>query len=408
MKILFVASRFPYPLIQGDRVRAYYQLRLLSQRHQITLLTPIVAGEEDRYLKEVKPFCARVEAIPVSRCQRALSLLRAPFTSLPLQTLYYCDRAFRRKAESLVRDGDFDLIHVQTLRTAPSVDRTGSIPKVIDLGDALSLNMMRRARHGPLPIRWICGLEARRLKRYEQALAQRYGAVLLCSRIDQDAIGTYPSLHVVPQGVALNRFAFVKDGREPNSIVFTGRLGYFPNADAVQYFISDVFPLIRAEVPEARFIIVGGDLPPDLERRAKQAGATIIGHVPEVHIYLRQASVAVAPMRAGTGMQFKVLEAMATGTPVVATPYAIGGLEAEHGKHLLLADGKGDFARHVTRLLRDQNLSTHIARTARQLVEERYSWEHSVSALEDIYRLSLSRGRRSPNVPAHQSLGNGE
>lgn len=379
-------------------MRAYHQIRLLSERHRLTLVTPIQSEREREGLKILSRFCERVEVIPVSQWRGAFRLIGSPFTHLPLQTLYFYDPRFRQRVQTLLRETSFDLVHVQLVRMAPAVDGLDALPKVLDLIDALSLNWYRRAWHERFPLAWIAALEAKRLQRYERALDRQFDRLIVSSTVDKEAIGPYENLHVIPNGVDLEDFTVVEDGREPYTIVFTGRIGYFPNAEAAVWFATQVFPVVRRRVPEARFLIVGADPPRQVKQLTRLPGVEVTGYVPDLHELLARAAVAVAPMQAGSGMQFKVLEAMASGTPVVATPYALGGIEAQDGEHLLVAQDGEALAGQVVQLLKDRGLARRLARNARRLVEERYTWERSVAMVKEVYQLALADFERRKAV----------
>jgi sugar transferase (PEP-CTERM/EpsH1 system associated) len=350
------------------------------------LVAPEPEKDREGRLQAVRSFCARIETVPQSSWRRLWRLSLALWTSLPLQTLYFFDPRFRQEAETLLREQPFDVVHVQLARMAPVVYRLSGIPKVIDLVDALSLNMARRARLQRGPQSWIAAHESRRLRRYERLLVQDYDQVVVSSSLDRVAIGGCDNIHVVPNGVDLETHRFVEQGRDIHTLVFTGRLGYFPNADAAAWFAAEVFPLLRQEMPQVRFLVVGADPTSSVRRLGRCPGVEVVGLVPSVPDYLSRAAVAVAPMRSGSGVQNKVLEAFACGTPVVATPYALGGLEAADGEHLLVAQDARVFAEQVVRLLKDPLLARRLARNARQLVEEKYTWERTVGMLEEVYR----------------------
>ena len=388
MKILFIASRFPYPPLQGDRVRAYNQLRILSERHQITLVAP-PEKEAEQNLAAIKPFCHHVELVTPKLWRQLLQMGRAPFTNIPLQTLYCLDPELPAKLNFLVQTEVFDIAHVQLARLGPLADSLGSLPKLLDLIDALSLNMQRRADEERFPKSWVFQLEAKRMARYEQYLTQQYDHLLISSPLDQKIIGDYKNLHVVRNGVDLNRYPFTPTGRDSFSIVFSGRMGYFPNANAAVWFATKIFPLIRQTVPQVTCFIVGADPTPAVKQLAGLPGITVTGYVPQIQDYLTQATLAVAPMLTGSGGQLKVLEALACGTPMVATPFALGGIEAIDGEHLLVAKEAEPFAQHVIRLLKSPTLGQKLAQHGRQLVEKKYSWQYSVEELEKVYQLMV-------------------
>jgi len=391
-KLLFVASRFPYPLIQGDRVRAYHQLRLLSRRFSITLLAPGHPDADRQGLDALAPWCSRIELVPRSTLKTIGRLLIAPLSHLPFQTLYTFDGAFHSRLNHLLSEDQFDLVHVQLVRMAPIASGQGNLPRVLDLVDALSLNMMRRSRQEHPPLSWLIWLEAKRVQRYERVLSRRYDRLVVASALDQ-AYMNLENVYVVPNGVDLEKFPFTEDERERATIVFTGRMAYYPNADAAVFFAREILPRIRAQMPEARFIVVGADPPQRVRQLARIPGVEVTGYVPHLHTYLARATVAACPLRAGSGMQFKVLEAMASGTPVVATLGALGGIEAQDGVHLLVAESAEALAAQVVRLLAEPALRRYLAYNARRLVEQRYTWERSVQLLEAVYEAAIQSHR---------------
>lgn len=388
MNILFALPRFPYPPIQGDRLRGYHQLRVLSREHRITLVAPVPGARRQEALDAIAPFCERVALVPTARWRAVLRLARAPWTSLPLQTLFFFDPLFRREVAALLRSAAFDLLHVQIVRMAPIVDTLSGTPKVLDLVDALSLNMRRRAQHERGPRSWVAAWEAGRVRRYEQALVRSYDQLVVSSPLDRAYIGDYANIHVVPNGVDVAAIPFVQDGRRADEIIFTGRMGYFPNAHAAVYFATQVLPIVRRHVPGATFVIAGADPSAQVRGLARLPGVTVTGYLPRLQERLAQATVAVAPLQAGSGIQNKILEAMACGTPLAVTRYALGGIAAQPGEHLLVADDTpGDLAAQVIRLLRDPRERRRLAGNARALVEERYTWDRSGALLDGLYAL---------------------
>jgi glycosyltransferase involved in cell wall biosynthesis len=268
-------------------------------------------------------------------------------------------------------------------------------PRVIDFVDALSLNMRRRGSQDHPLVRWIFRIEGRRLQGYERWLCLAADRAVVASPRDRGEMGALPNLSVVTNAVETSRFPFSREGRDPHTLAFTGNMGYFPNADAVVWFARQVLPRIRAVLPAARLQVVGARPTREVRRLAAVGGPVeVVGYVEDVGAFLRRASASVVPIRVGAGQQFKVLEAMASGTPVVATSVAAGGLDAVGGEHLLVADDPAAFAEQALRLLRDRALSDRVARSARRLVEEKYTWERSVADLEDVYRLALEGRRR--------------
>jgi glycosyltransferase involved in cell wall biosynthesis len=288
----------------------------------------------------------------------------------------------------------FDLVHVQLARMAPYLEE-GLCPRpwVVDLVDALSLGMERRGREEWGPARFVARLEARRLRGYEQKLGATTDRTVVVSRRDREAIGEGPGLRIVPNAVDLMAFPFAARDREAASVVFSGNMGYFPNVNAAVWFTREVLPRVRRERPETRLTIVGTRPARAVRELARDPAVTVTGRVPDIGPYLRRATVAVVPMRSGSGEQFKVLEAMASGAPVVATAAEAEQVGAEHDRELLVADDAGAFAQAVLALVNDPARAEALAHRGRRLVEARFTWRHSVEALEAVYREAIHERR---------------
>ena len=385
LNILFVTSRLPGRL-QGDRVRAYQQLRVLGRRHRVTLVSFANAGQLAEGPDALEACCARVVTVPLSGVRMAAALLRGCASPVPLQVSLFRSRRMREAIGAVRRSETFDVAHVQLARMAPYLAELAPLPCVVDLIDALSVNMERRAAYDRRPWRWLFRLEARRLRRYERAVCERADRVLVGSPADRDVLGAPAKVAVVTSGVDLDAFPFQAGARASDTVVFSGNMGYFPNVRAALWLGRTILPIVRRAIPGVRLHIVGARPDPRVRRLARQhPHISLSSEVDDVARHLGRAAVAVAPMQAGSGQQLKVLEAMASGTPVVATALAASGIEARDGEHLLVADGADAFAAQVVRVLRDPGLAADLSRSGRRLVEARYTWERSVAALEQIY-----------------------
>ena len=391
MKILFLAPRFPYPPYKGDQVRAYHHLRLLSQRHRVTLLSFDDAAPRTAATDIIQSFCEQVVTVPFKTISMVGWFLRGVASGYPFQTALFQSRAMKNAVQTLLAQHQFDIIHVQLARMAPYFEADLRTPRVIDLVDALSVNMQRRHQQERGPMWLATWLEWRNMQRYERFICQQFERATVVSSSDRSAIGDFENLHINANGVELDKFPFAdQTQREPNSLVFSGNMRYFPNVNGVCWFIQHVFPRIKHHLPNVRFYIVGTDPHPQVLQLAQHDPQIIVtGHVDSVAAHLSRASVAVMPMQAGSGMQFKVIEAMACGTPAVATPFGIGGVDVQHGQHLLIADTPDDFAMQVQRLLTDVHLRTHLATQGRHLVETHYTWDRSIEALEAVYEMAI-------------------
>jgi sugar transferase (PEP-CTERM/EpsH1 system associated) len=400
VRILFLTGRFPYPLLRGDQLRAFHQIRILAQRHRVTLASfaerPPTAEEH----AAVAAHCERIVTVPLGRAAMAGNLARHALSGLPLQAALYDAPAMGRALRALAAEaeGDYDVAHVQLARMAPHLASCPARARVVDLVDALSLGMERRAARERPPLRWAASLEARRLRAYERRVVAEADGAVVTSAADRDALGAPSNLAVVPNGVDTARFPFGRGPRDSGRVVFTGNLGYFANADAVLWFATRVLPLVRRSLPAVRFEVVGARPPRALRRLARAGAFDLVGPVADVGERLRAAQAAVAPLQAGSGQSNKTLEALASGAPAVITPLAAAGLEARHDEHLLVAESAEEFAAALARVLSDAALAARLAEAGRTLVESAYTWERSVERLEAAYT-------RAQETPAARARG---
>jgi glycosyltransferase involved in cell wall biosynthesis len=314
-----------------------------------------------------------------------IGALRQVADGLPLQIPYFCPVATRDLIRQAFRDGRFDLVQIQLARMGPVLDLLGNVPTVIDFVDALSANLHRRAEWESWPKRIVFKSEGERMARYEQHLIEKTRFQMVNSPADKKALGDHPTIHIVPNGVEISEFSFRTTRRANYDIIFSGNMDYFPNVDAARFFARDVFPRVRAQLPNAHFLIAGANPAATVVGLGKIPGVVVTGAVTDLRPLIQDACLAVSPTRAGSGMQLKVLEAMALGTPVVATPQALGGSLEDPKRCLLVAETAEEFARQVIRLLQDAPLQERLARHARQIVESRFCWDESAKRLEEVY-----------------------
>jgi sugar transferase (PEP-CTERM/EpsH1 system associated) len=393
VRVLFLTARFPWPLLRGDQLRAYHQLRLLAPRHRVTLACFRDGAVPREGLDAVSGLCERVVSVPIGRAEMAAGLARGALTALPFQVSLYRHAAMRRVVGEIAARERFDLVHAQLVRVAPYVLGFPAA-RFVDLVDALSLGMRRRSLRHRGPLRWLTALEAERLLRYERHVCGTVEGASVVSPAEREAIGAFPGLDVVPNGVDLAALPFARDGRDPATIVLTGNMGYFPNVHAATWFAEHVHPLVRRSVPEARFVVVGARPARRLRRLDSADGSvSVAGFVDDMRPHLRSAAVAVAPMQAGAGQLFKMIEAMASGTPVVATPLATEGFDPEVRGALLVARTAEEFAAAVVSILRDRGLAGRLAVEGRRFVESRHTWEGSAARLEELHEAARSRRR---------------
>lgn len=400
LKFVIVSPRFPYPLDRGDRLTVYHLCRFLSRRHEIALVAGLEHAEDRRYIEHLEPFCSEIHTIPITRLRGYPAALAGMVRGRPAQVAYYDQQAFRGLVRSVVSRLKPDVLYSHMIRVAPLLDGLGAPVRVLAMQLSMALQFRRAKEHSRGPYRWLCAYEERAAGAYEARIAREFDLCLLISKHDLRAIGSHELASRVllnPHGVDADRFTPDPTvEREPNTIVMSGHMGYAPNIDGALYFAKEVLPLVRRQVPDVRWNVVGTDATPSLRALAADPRIVVTGRVPSVIDYLRRAQVAVAPIRMGAGLQNKLLEALSTGVPMVATTVANEGIGAEHDRDLLLADTPQAFATAVVRLLTDDSLRRRLATAGRAFIESQWTLEHHFSVLEqrveELYRTSIVRG----------------
>ena len=405
MKICFVTPRFPYPAIKGDTLRTFHQLQALSARHQLTLVSlhdrPVTAD----LLAPVGTLCERVRVVAHPTWRSVLRTGAGLFDRAPLQLAYYRTNRFRQMLDAVLAADRYDAIHVSLVQMAPYVWdlAKGKIPVVLDLVDCRSLNLMSRRDERRGPVRALYGLEYRRVRDYERAVAAHFPRLVISSPVDRAVLGD--RAHVIPNGVDLDQFPFQSpEGRQRQTLIFTGNMAYPPNEEAVRWFVRYVWPLLQARWPCLRLEIAGASPGARVKALESWPGVTVLGRVPSMAEHLARATVSICPLQSGSGIQNKVLEALAVGTPVVSTTVGNQGTQATPERELLVADSPEDFACAVDRLLRDEDLRARLATYGRAYVEQRFQWSAHARALEALYsgharpslddpRLAIPQGR---------------
>jgi len=396
MRILYITPYVPSLI----RVRPYNLIRSLAQRgHQITLVSVSSSTQEEKDADRLTEWCQHVEIIPVSRTRSLWNCVKAlPQPGLPLQAVYSFSPRMQQCIQALLQKEPFDLVHVEHLRAVNhGLWTCFEGPVIWDSVDCISLLFERTLAQNPtLGARFKAWLDLERTRRYEKWLVSQFDRVLVTSEEDAQAMREMvagscyqpAALSVLPNGVNLDYFQPQATPRAPATLVYLGRMRYHANVAAVLYLVNDIMPHIWAHRPDVNLLIVGSDPPGRIQRLAANHQSTAInvtGTVPDVRPYLAQATVMVAPIRYGAGTSFKVLEAMAMDTPVVATPQAVRGLQVGPGENVLVAEDAETFAACVLRLLQDENLRQELARNGRQYVERFHNWDKIAASLENVY-----------------------
>ncbi len=390
MKLLVLLSRFPYPLDKGDKLRAYHQLRYLAgQGHEIALFCLSDEPVSATMLAAVEPLCRG--GLTVHRLRRpgmARQMAHALAQGRPLQVGYFYNPTAQQLLDKVLVEFRPDHVYCQLVRMAEYLrPHGGRWPMTLDYMDAFSAGMARRAAVASAWQRPVLALEARRLAAYEAEVFGWFRHHTVISPADAHQLAHVGAdaklpLHVVPNGIDLTYFQPQTSAALAHEILFCGNMGYYPNVDAAGWLANEIMPLVRATHPAARLLLAGTTPAPRVLALARQPGTTVSGWLPDIRAAYAGARVFVAPMRLGSGLQNKLLEALAMGRPCVTTSLANNALGATPGHHLLVADTAPALAEAISGLLTDEAEAARIAAAGRTFVAETYDWASATSRLE--------------------------
>jgi len=374
-------------------------VHLLAYVHPDVLPTEAACRESQVALGK---FCEAVEYFPLwpkaSPVHRIAGLAVGALSPRPFSVLAHRSAAFRRRVADLVETKKFDVIHVDTIALAQFLDQRWKIPTVLTHHNIESQLMERRAEaESGLLARIYLRREAQKLLAYEAEMSGIFDVNVFVSQADEQTLMKRVSglrAAIVPNGVDIEYF-IPNQGKDWPALIYTGGMNMFANRDAVMFFLSEIWPLIRNQVPDVRFFVVGQDPPKELlELAARDSQVIVTGYVNDVRPLVWDATVYVVPLRVGGGTRLKVLDAMAVGKAMVSTSIGCEGLEVRPDEHLLVADSPEQFADKTVKLLRDPSRRGTLGRNARELVERRYSWRMIGGQLLEAYRLAVENRRQ--------------
>jgi len=386
LHLLFLTSYAP----STERPRAYNILRGLARHFPVSLIAQVRSPWEREAVEQMRSYCDHVEAVPLSRRRVLLNCLLHLARPTPLRAAYFFNPAMKRAIVRRLAANRYNLVHVEHMMAAHFAVGLREVVRSFDTIDSIARLQEKILRGARSPFDRLVSLEELpKVRRYEPRLCRRFDCVLTSTELDRRALRA-PNVRVVPNGVDLEYYRPSDVIPEPDTIIFYGRLSYVANAEAIGYFLREIFPRVFSSHPRARLLAVGPS-PPRAVRAAASGNVVVTGRVHDVRPYLRRACVVVCPMRFAVGTQNKILEPMAMGIPVVATSEAVSGMTAEPGRDLLIGDDPGTFERAIVRLLTDGALRALIARRALDYVRKHHDWRVIVDDLAAFYRNIVAR-----------------
>lgn len=391
MKILMLTPYLPYPLLSGGQIRTYNLLKKLSRNHQITLFALIKSEEEKQYVKELEKYCSKVRVFKRSEKPFTLkNIFKTIFSSFPFLVIRNQAEGSLEAVRKEIKTEKYDLIHAETFYMMPHIPAC-EIPIILVEQTIEYLGYESYAKKAPFFLRPLLNIDVRKIHRWEKHYWQKAKRLVVMSEEDRQFIGKELSkekIDVVANGVDTKWFAMKP--RSLNSkptILSVGTFKWLPNIEAVDFLVEKIWPLIKQKVTNAQLLIVG-NAPTNkvITYGQNDPQITVAGRVEDIRDAFQSAHVLLAPVFSGKGTRYKILEAMASGTPVVASKIAVEGLNIKDGQEVLTSNDAQTLANLTVQVLNDKNLWQTLSVNGKKFVSQHYDWELISKELDKIYQ----------------------
>lgn len=379
MRILVVLSRVPYPLEKGDKLRAYHLIKELATEHEINLFCLSDSEVHPEAESKLKEFCSEVYIHRLSGIGRLARLLLGFFSNRPFQVHYFYSSSAQKMFNRFVEQHIPQHIFCQLVRTTEYARPFQTIPKSVDYMDALAVGMKRMAEKAKWPFSMIMSLEHEKLKQYELSILNEFNPRFIISEQDKDLMALPAEVHVLPNGVD-ERFFSSGATIKSRDILFTGNMSYRPNVESARFLVKEVMPIIWETHPQTKVTLAGANPSSGVQALSGEK-VEVTGWVDDIKEVYDSSRIFVAPMLINSGLQNKLLEAMACGIPSITTPLANNALGAKAGAEILIGSDKESIAEQILKLIDDSELSATLGASGKKYIEENFSWRKEASKL---------------------------
>ena len=376
-----VVSRFPYPLEKGDKLRAFYQLIELQKAfnvHLVAISHRIIPADER---KKVEAHCSELSIHHQKLIHKLFESFLALISNKPIQVGYFYNRSAQRQINKWIKDKKFKYGYVQLVRCAEYIKEEHHMIKTIDYQDAFSMGVARRIEKQAWYKKWLFKLETKRLRNYESRMFDFYEHKTMISEQDAQFI-MHPDakkIECIPNGIAPSFFEELNIDKT-HDFVFVGNMSYPPNIEAVEYICEHILP----HFPDKKLLISGSSPHARVKKLDQLSQVELTGWVNDIRESYARGKIFLAPMMIGTGMQNKLLEAMAMGVPCVTTSLANNAIDAKHEDQIMVAENPSEFIEAIQQLNEHPDLYQKIAQNARKYVLEKYTWDKATAPLIEL------------------------
>ena len=384
MKIAVVTSRFPYPLEKGDKLRLYFQIKYLSQHHEIILIS---LGEEpvsEASLQHIQSFCKSVHLFPIQKNKARINAIKAFFQTTPLEVGYFFNKKIKTQIEEIIHAEKPDHIYCQLIRMSEYV-RQLPYPKTLDYMDAFSLGMNRRAENSSWLLRYLFKKDALRIADYEAEVFSNFQNHTIISLQDRNHLSFLQKekIHVLPNGVDTDFFKPQSQIEQKYDLAFIGNMGYYPNVQAAIFLGKKILPKLLSKNKNLQLLIAGARPDVTVKNLASQ-NITISGWVEDIRTAYASSKIFIAPIFHGRGQQNKILEAMAMGIPCITSDQVNKAIGAIPEKSILIANDVESCQEQISLLLENESLREELSKKGLHFIQKNFSWEKYGQQLEEI------------------------
>ncbi len=384
-KIFVIASRVPFPLDKGDKLRIYHQVKELSKHFEVCLCVLSETKVEQKSIDELNKIAARVEIIQLNRILIYWNLFLGLFSKKPFQIHYFYQRIAHKKITKIIND--FNPIHIycQLIRCAEYVKNVHQISKTIDYMDAFSKGIERRIESAGWK-KFLFKKEYKRLIQYENLIFDYFDFHTIISAQDRQYI-FHPNkneIAIVPNGIDTDFFKPI-DINKSYDLVFVGNMSYPPNVDAMLFLVKEILPFLKIKRPNISLLIAGSSPSKEILELQNQ-NITVTGWVDDIRQSYASSKVFVAPLRIGTGLQNKLLEAMAMGVPCITSVLANKALNAEPNEEIIVCENTNDYINQIQALLSNPEWQTNLSQNGRSFICANFFWETSVKIYVEKFK----------------------
>ena len=379
---MVITSRFPYPLDKGDKLRAYHQIKELAKECEVHLVSLSNKNIHEKDKNELEKICKSVSIYKLNKLQSVLSLFGALFNKKPFQVALFYNKNIHKKIKKKTREINPNHIYCQLIRCAEYVKDEFDIPKTIDFMDVLSKGIERRISTSPFYLKKILETEAERLKIYENIMFEYFDNHAIISLQDQELIYHVKreEIAIIPNGIDTHFFSPDSKIKKKYTLLFNGNMQYQPNVKSAIYIVTHILHLVKEKIPGVLLLISGTSPTKEVQELASDA-VTVSGWMDDIRDAYNQAIIFIAPMQIGTGLQNKLLEAMAMEMPCVTSKLANNALNAKTNDEILIGNSKEEYAELIIKLINDSSKREALGKNGQTYVRNNFNWETSTKKL---------------------------